>query len=39
MRRMGHPGDMASAILFLSSEAASFVHGSTLDVDGGGMLR
>ncbi|GAA5137665.1 SDR family NAD(P)-dependent oxidoreductase [Pseudonocardia adelaidensis] len=39
MRRMGDPGDMAGAILFLSSAAASFVYGATLDVDGGAMLR
>src|SRR5437899_59494 len=39
MRRMGEPGDMAGAILFLSSDAASFVYGATLDVDGGAMLR
>jgi 3-oxoacyl-[acyl-carrier protein] reductase len=39
MGRMGEPGDMAGAILFLSSAAASFVYGATLDVDGGAMLR
>ncbi|NYH92368.1 SDR family oxidoreductase [Actinopolymorpha rutila] len=37
--RMGRPADMAAAILFLSSSAASFVYGATLDVDGGAMLR
>jgi 3-oxoacyl-[acyl-carrier protein] reductase len=39
MRRMGDPADMAGAILFLSSDAAAFVYGATLDVDGGAMLR
>ncbi|TNC24112.1 SDR family NAD(P)-dependent oxidoreductase [Amycolatopsis alkalitolerans] len=37
--RMGRPGDMAAAALFLSSPGASFVHGAALDVDGGLMLR
>lgn len=37
--RMGRPDDMASAALFLSSRAASFVHGAALDVDGGLMMR
>jgi 3-oxoacyl-[acyl-carrier protein] reductase len=39
MRRMGRPQDMAAAILFLCSEAAGFVYGSALDVDGGSMFR
>ena len=39
MRRMGTPADMADAILFLCSEAASFVYGAALDVDGGSMFR
>ncbi|WP_352630499.1 SDR family oxidoreductase [Mesorhizobium sp. M0496] len=39
MRRMGHPRDMAAAILFLCSDAASFVYGAALDVDGGSMFR
>lgn len=39
MRRMGRPDDMASAILFLCSDAASFTYGSALDVDGGSMFR
>lgn len=39
MRRMGTPADMADAILFLCSPAASFVYGSALDVDGGSMFR
>jgi 3-oxoacyl-[acyl-carrier protein] reductase len=39
MRRMGHPSDMAAAILFLCSDAASFVYSAALDVDGGSMFR
>jgi 3-oxoacyl-[acyl-carrier protein] reductase len=39
MRRMGRPDDMAAAIMFLCSNAASFTYGSALDVDGGSMFR
>lgn len=39
MKRMGRPDDMAAAILFLSSSAASFVYGAALDADGGSMFR
>ncbi len=35
MGRMGKPEDMAAAILWLSSDAASFVTGHTLVADGG----
>jgi NAD(P)-dependent dehydrogenase (short-subunit alcohol dehydrogenase family) len=33
--RMGTPEEVAAAVLWLSSDAASFVTGSTLAVDGG----
>lgn len=36
-RRIGEPDDIASAILFLASDAASYIHGATLHVDGGMM--
>jgi 3-oxoacyl-[acyl-carrier protein] reductase len=39
MKRMGHPSDMAGAILFLCSSASSFVYGAGLDADGGSMFR
>jgi 3-oxoacyl-[acyl-carrier protein] reductase len=33
--RWGTPSDVANAVAFLSSESASFICGSNLDVDGG----
>lgn len=33
--RLGTPGDIASAVLYLSSEEASYVTGATLHVNGG----
>jgi 3-oxoacyl-[acyl-carrier protein] reductase len=33
--RMGRPEDVAEAYLWLASDAASFVHGTVLSVDGG----
>jgi 3-oxoacyl-[acyl-carrier protein] reductase len=33
--RMGKPEDIANAYVFLASDQASFIHGTTLSVDGG----
>ena len=35
MNRMGLPQDIASAALFLSSDAANYLTGQTLHVNGG----
>lgn len=35
MRRVGLPDDIAPAVLFLSSDAAGYVTGQTLPIDGG----
>jgi 2-deoxy-D-gluconate 3-dehydrogenase len=37
--RWGSPDDVVGAILFLSSGAADYVHGSVLPVDGGWLAR
>lgn len=38
-QRYGNPGEIGGAVVFLASEAASYVHGSILVVDGGWMAR
>jgi len=38
MGRLGTPNDVAGAVLFLASSAASFITGHTLVVDGGYLL-
>jgi 7-alpha-hydroxysteroid dehydrogenase len=35
LKRIGHPDDIAAAILFLASSAGSFITGKILQVDGG----
>ncbi|MEH7332470.1 glucose 1-dehydrogenase [Neobacillus drentensis] len=37
LRRIGTPEEVAKAVLFLASDEASFVTGTTLSVDGGGL--
>jgi NAD(P)-dependent dehydrogenase (short-subunit alcohol dehydrogenase family) len=36
--RIGQPGDIGALAAFLASDAASFIHGETIVVDGGGLL-
>lgn len=38
MKRMGKPGEVADAVLFLCSTQASFVQGHALVVDGGYIM-
>jgi 2-deoxy-D-gluconate 3-dehydrogenase len=37
--RWGSPGDLGGAAVFLSSQAADYVHGAVLPVDGGWLAR
>lgn len=39
LRRLGAPNDIAYAALFLASDAASYITGATLDVNGGILKR
>ncbi len=39
MKRMGEPQEIAHALAFLSSPAASFIAGSVMDVNGGVLMR
>jgi len=38
LRRLGEPADIAQAMLFLASDAASYITGQTIIVDGGAGL-
>ncbi len=38
LKRMGRPEDVAEAVLFLSSDTASFITGEILDVNGGALM-
>ena len=37
--RWGKPDDLQGAVVFLASEAAGYLHGHTLAVDGGWLAR
>ena len=37
--RIGEPGDVSAAVVFLASDAASWITGETLVIDGGALLR
>ncbi len=39
MDRLGEPDEIAQAVVFLSSDRASFITGQLLSVDGGGAVR
>ena len=39
MRRLGAASDIASAVLFLASDEASFITGTALPIDGGTTAR
>ena len=39
LKRLGEPDDIANAVVFLASDAASWITGHTLVVDGGVLMR
>lgn len=38
LKRLGEPGDIADAVLYLASDAGSWITGQTLVLDGGGLV-
>lgn len=38
VRRLGEPWEIAQAVAFLASDAAAFINGATLDVNGGQVM-
>lgn len=38
LKRVGEPEDIAETVVFLSSDASSYIVGEVINVDGGGML-
>jgi 3-oxoacyl-[acyl-carrier protein] reductase len=39
VKRRGHPGDIAHALMFFASDEAGFITGQTLNVDGGWVMH
>jgi NAD(P)-dependent dehydrogenase (short-subunit alcohol dehydrogenase family) len=39
MKRLGRPEEITDAVLWLCSEAASYVTGQSISVDGGYVMR
>ena len=38
VRRLGEPGEIAEAVVFLASDSSAFINGATLDVNGGQVM-